>query len=311
MKKTTLLLLLSGLLMFLFACGKRPGNMTHEEKTATLPAKIQPLFKSWKLDVNASSAMNSKAIEAKTGIKSDVKFDKDVGKAAQFLAKTLFFSFEKGTMTRVYSEKFGEGFLSTEETGWLTVDDAAKNITLKDAKGKETSYSIEELSADKLVLAPKGGGSFEVFIPKGQTPSAPAVSDTKAAGSAAAEPAKAAKVVEPNPKYKKTAYKVGDKVVGKWMGSSWYMATIKAPAGDKYTVTWGDGTSGSVAAADMVPLVAGKDLKVGDHVAACWHSCKSAVYMGSVVKKTGTVFSVKWEDGSSPSDVKEGDLTLF
>jgi hypothetical protein len=164
--KKTILLLAAMLAILVCACGKNPGNMTHEEKTATLPAKLQPLFKSWKLDVNASSAMNAKAIEAKTGIKADIRFDKDVGKAVQFAARSLWFTFEKGKMTKVYQEKFGEGLLSTSSSGWVTVDDNATSLTLKDAQNKESVYEIKELAADKLVLAPKGGGSFEVYAAK-------------------------------------------------------------------------------------------------------------------------------------------------
>lgn len=309
--KRFLLVLLAALLLVVVGCGKKPSNMTHEEKVATLPPKLQPLFKApWKLDVNASSAMTSKAMEGKSGIKSDIKFDKDVGKAAQFLAKTLTFAFEKGTLTRVYGEQYGEGLLSTKETGWLTVDDAAKTLTLKDAKGKETSYAIEDLQdGDKLVLLPKDGGAYQVFIPKGKTPMAAPPSEPT--GGATATATAAAPRPEPDAKYKKTSYKVGDRVVGKWASSSYYMATIKGRTGDSYQVAWDDGTSGKVAVTDLLPIVKAKDIKVGDRVAACWHSCKSSLYIGTVEKKTPTGASVKWSDGSSPSDVKEGDLTLF
>jgi len=301
------------LCLFAVACKKSPAKMTHEEKVATLPPKLQPLFKgSWKLDVNASSAMSSKALEGKSGIKADIKFDKDVGKAAQFMAKTLTFGFEKGTMTRVYSEKYGEGLLSTESTGWLTVDDGLKTLTLKDAKDKETTYTIEAFEEDeKLVLLPKGGGSYQVLIPKGKTPTAAspaAKSDdpptTPTATTPTARP-------EPNAKYKKASYKVGDRVVAKWASSSYYVATVKSKSGDSYGVAWEDGTSGNASVNDMVPVVKTKDVKVGDRVAACWHSCRSSLYIGTVEKKTATGVSVKWNDGSSPSDVKEGDFTLF
>ena len=309
--KKAVLVLVALVCLLAVACKKSPAKMTHEEKVATLPPKLQPLFKgSWKLDVNASSAMSSKAVEGKSGIKADIKFDKDVGKAAQFLAKTLTFGFEKTTMTRVYAEKYGEGLLSTESTGWLTIDDGMKNITLKDANDKETSYTVEEFEADeKLVLLPKDGGSYQVLIPKGKTPMA-ASPQAKAAGTTEA-PSKPAKVVEPNAKYKKSAYKVGDRVVARWASSSFYMATVKTKTGDDYGLAWEDGTSGKAAVNDMVPVVKAKDIKVGDHVAACWHSCKSSLYQGVVEKKTPAGATVKWDDGSSASDVKDGDLTLF
>ena len=61
----------------------------------------------------------------------------------------------------------------------------------------------------------------------------------------------------------------------------------------------------------MVPVVKSKDIKVGDRVAGCWHSCKGSLYYGTVATKTPTGATVKWSDGSSPTEVKDGDLTLF
>jgi hypothetical protein len=52
-------------------------------------------------------------------------------------------------------------------------------------------------------------------------------------------------------------------------------------------------------------------VKVGDRVAACWHSCRSPLYIGTVEKKNPATTTVKWSDGSSPTEVKEGELTLF
>lgn len=304
-----LLLLVALLSLVAVGCAKKPGNMTFEEKVATLPPKLQPLFRApWKLDVNASSAMTSKAAEGKTGIKADIKFDKDVGKAAQFLAKTLTFGFEKGTLTRVYGEKFGEGILSTESTGWVTVDDNAKSLTLKDAKDIETGYSIEELQdGEKLVLKPKAGGAFQVFIPKGKTPMAAPPPDPNSAPAAKASTPRP----EPSAKYKKTSYKVGDRVAAKWASSSFYLATIKGQTGDTYEILYEDGTSGKVAVGDMVPVVKAKDIKVGDRVMGCWHTCRGSLYLGTVDKKTPAGATVKWSDGGSPTDVKDGELTLF
>ncbi len=281
--------------------------MTFEEKPATLPPPLQPLFRApWKVDVNASALATSKAAQAKAGIKADVQFGGDVGKAAQCLAKTLTFGFEKGTLNRVYGEKFGEGILSTESTGRVTVDDAAKNVTLKDANDKETSYTIEELKdGEKLVLVPKGGGSHQVLIPKGATPMAgPTSTSNTTATPATPRP-------EPNAKYKKTSYAAGDRVVAKWGSGSYYLATIKGKNGDAYDVTYEDSTSGKVAVGDMVPVVKAKDVKVGDRIAGCWHTCRGSLSVGTVDKKTPTGVTIKWSDGSSPLDVKDGEFTLF
>ena len=299
--------LLVVLSLLIAGCKKSPANMTFEEKLATLPPPLQPLFRApWKVDVNASALATSKAAEAKTGIKGDVQFGGDVGKAAQFMAKTLTFGFEKGTLTRVYGEKFGEGILSTETTGWVTVDDAAKNLTLKDANDKETSYTIAELKdGEKLVLIPKSGGAYQVLIPKGATPMAgPTGNSNTAATPATPRP-------EPDAKYKKTSYAVGDRVVAKWGSGSYYLSTIKGKSGAVYDVTYEDSTTGKVAVGDMVPVVKAKDVKVGDRVAGCWRSCRTSLYVGTVDKKTPTGATIKWSDGSSPSDVKDGEFALF
>ncbi len=298
-------------LMVLVGCRKDPAKGTHEQKVATVPEKIQPLFKTWKLDVNASSEMNAKTLEKATGIRADVKFDKDVGKAAQFAARTLFFTFEKGKLTRAYEERYGEGLLSTSSSGWFTADDDAKSLTLKDAAQKETAYTIEELATDKLVLAPRGGGSFEVYrTPGSQFTPASTVTAVAAADRSATAPVE----VQPNEKNKKDAYKAGEKVAGRWSRSVWWMATVKGKNGDRYDVAWADGTTGRVAASDMVPVVPARSLKVGDRVAGCWRSCRSSLYMGAIEKinpkRPAAPFTIKWDDGTS-SDVKEGEVTRF
>jgi hypothetical protein len=137
-----------------------------QEKIATLPAKIQPLFTSWKLDTNASSKMNTDAVKDSTGIKADIKLSGDVGKLADFAAKTLFITFDKDTMKTAYQETYGEGLLSSSSAGWLTIDNDATTMTLTDAKGKETIYTIKEVAADKLVLQLKSSGVYEVFNKK-------------------------------------------------------------------------------------------------------------------------------------------------
>ena len=86
-----------------------------------------------------------------------VSESRDLGKAAQFAARTFTFTFDDKTLRTAYKEMYGEGMLSTSDVGWLTVDESAKTLTLKDSKGKERSYEIRELSADKLVIVPSGG----------------------------------------------------------------------------------------------------------------------------------------------------------
>ncbi|MBI4952900.1 MAG: hypothetical protein HY908_12775 [Myxococcales bacterium] len=151
------------------ACKKNPASMSHEEKVATLSEQGKRLARGWKLDVNASAAANSQAVEKASGIKSDVKLGGDVGKLAQFAAKSYFFGFEKTSLKTVYEESYGEGLLSTATTGWWELDADGARLTLRGAgsdKGKDRVYTIRQLDADKLVLAANDTGVIEVFGPK-------------------------------------------------------------------------------------------------------------------------------------------------
>ena len=161
-------------------------------------------------------------------------------------------------------------------------------------------------------ISKKGSLAYTVEWEDGSSPSD--VTFDKAAKAPADLPAKAAKPAEllaPNAKYAKATYKTGEHVVAKWGSSSFWYGTVKGKHGDKYAVKYGDGTSGEVAASDMVPMSKVSDVHVGERVMACWHSCKSPLYLGTVQAKTGNAVTVKWQDGSAPSDVKAGEIALF
>ena len=98
------------------------------------------------------------------------------------------------------------------------------------------------------------------------------------------------------------ALAVGTSVAAKWGASSFYIATIAGVDADgKYLVNYGDGDKGAVAGLDIVRVDANRDIPVGARVLACWVS--AAMYPGTITARTGNRFTVKWDDGSTPSEV--------
>ena len=95
---------------------------------------------------------------------------------------------------------------------------------------------------------------------------------------------------------------VGTSVAAKWVGDSYYIATVAGPAdGGKYHVEYGDGDKGEVAAADMFRVDADRGIAVGARVLACWSGAR--MYPGTVTARTQNSYTVKWDDGSAPLEV--------
>ena len=102
------------------------------------------------------------------------------------------------------------------------------------------------------------------------------------------------------------AFAAGQSVAAKWGESSLYLATVTLVEGDNVTVTYtDDGSSGTVPAADVqaIPETA---FAVGDRVLAVWSGGR--FYPGEVTKVQGTMYTVKWDDGSDPSTVAAGKI---
>lgn len=99
-----------------------------------------------------------------------------------------------------------------------------------------------------------------------------------------------------------TAIAVGDSVAAMWTDGSYYLATVTAVDGDSVTVTYvDDGTSKTLKAGD-VRAIPTKTYAVGDRVLAVWSSGR--FYAGEVTKVDGDAYTVKWDDGSTPSTVE-------
>jgi len=103
-----------------------------------------------------------------------------------------------------------------------------------------------------------------------------------------------------------TALAAGQTVAATWTDGSLYLATVTAVDGDKATVTYtDDGSSKTVPAAD-VRAIPSATFAVGDRVLAVWSGGR--FYAGEVTKVEGTMYTVKWDDGSQPSGVAAGKI---
>jgi hypothetical protein len=110
----------------------------------------------------------------------------------------------------------------------------------------------------------------------------------------------------PAPAASNAAFKTGDRVAAPWGGAQ-YIGTVTAVTGDKAAVLYDDDKiTRQIAFADLVPVTV-KTWSVGDKVMAVWSSGK--FYAGTItaVSPAG-IYTVKWDDGSSPSDVEAAKI---
>lgn len=98
----------------------------------------------------------------------------------------------------------------------------------------------------------------------------------------------------------------GDEVAARWR-REWYLATIASVEEGVYSVRYADGDTGTLTLADLVPIAKPSEVQEGDRVLACWAG-KPRLYPGVVLSVTGKTCKVKWEDGSTPSDVAFGQM---
>lgn len=105
------------------------------------------------------------------------------------------------------------------------------------------------------------------------------------------------------------ALAVGTGVAAKWGQVSFYIATIEGTdASGKYLVKYGDGDHGPVAPEDVIPVSAAEPIAVGAQVLACWAGAR--MYSGTVTARNGDRYTVKWDDGSAPSEVARDRMAM-
>lgn len=100
--------------------------------------------------------------------------------------------------------------------------------------------------------------------------------------------------------------KTGDRVAAPWGGGQ-YIGSVTAVSGDKADVLYDDDkVNREIAVSDLVVVVV-KTWNVGDQVMAVWSSGK--FYSGVITQaKAGDLYTVKWDDGSAPSDVEAAKI---
>ncbi len=120
----------------------------------------------------------------------------------------------------------------------------------------------------------------------------------------AAPPATApAPAVVPAP----AAIAVGASVAAPWTNSSLYLANVIAVNGSVAKVKYVDDSSeADLDLAKLIPVV-NKSWAVNDKVLAVWAGGR--FYAGTITAvKPNNTYTVKWDDGSTPSDVDAGKI---
>jgi hypothetical protein len=95
--------------------------------------------------------------------------------------------------------------------------------------------------------------------------------------------------------------KAGDTVAAPWGGGT-YLGTVESVSGDIAKVLYADDKVVRDVTVGELRVVTPRTWKTGDKVLAVWTTGK--FYTGTVTAdKGGGVYTVKWDDGSTPSDV--------
>lgn len=154
-------------------------------------------------------------------------------------------------------------------------------------------YSVEDEAEAQKVIAALGG---QVAAPTAAAPK----TEVKA------------EVQIPGAKVEAVAgFKVGDKVLANWKnGSKWWEAVVTASDASGVSVKYdSDSTTDKLAASAVVmrPSKAAV-VKVGDKVTAKWQG--GSFYGGTVTAVASGKATVKWGDGSAPSEVALTDMVI-
>jgi hypothetical protein len=122
-----------------------------------------------------------------------------------------------------------------------------------------------------------------------------------------ATPAATGQAVDPNGDVKsEVSCAPGEPVAALWDDGNLYLATVTAVDGDQVTVTYADdGSSKTIAATECRPIP-DTTFAVGDRVLAVWSAGR--FYPGEVSAVDGDLSTVKWDDGSEPTQVEAGRI---
>jgi Caspase domain/RNA binding activity-knot of a chromodomain len=96
-------------------------------------------------------------------------------------------------------------------------------------------------------------------------------------------------------------FAIGQVVAAQW-NQEWYRAKITYNVNGTYAVLYDDQTTGRLALDDLIPVARPNELRSGDRVLACWDG-KPKMYPGKADSIKGQMVTVRWEDGSPPTQV--------
>lgn len=153
--------------LFAVACGGGGKKVELSEKAQLLTSI------NWKLDPNATLKGITDAVEDTTGITVDIELKDDVKAIADFIAETLVFGIDKKDPSKLsYSRTIGEGFLSVSVVGYweFNADESAVIMREWDSQADKekdsVTYTIVELTTEKLVLQKEDDASPNIYFPK-------------------------------------------------------------------------------------------------------------------------------------------------
>jgi hypothetical protein len=94
---------------------------------------------------------------------------------------------------------------------------------------------------------------------------------------------------------------IGQVVAAQWH-HDWYRARIAYNVNGTYAVLYDDQTTGKLALDDLIPVARANEIRAGDRVLACWNG-QPKMYPGKVESVKDQTATVRWEDGTAPSQV--------
>ena len=101
----------------------------------------------------------------------------------------------------------------------------------------------------------------------------------------------------------------GARVAAMWSDGSFWGATIERIEGNGFAVVCDDGER-DVRGAGELRLITREEIPIGTPVLACWRGA-ARMYPGTVTAKRGNLYTVKWDDGDTPTDESREKIVVL
>lgn len=105
------------------------------------------------------------------------------------------------------------------------------------------------------------------------------------------------------------AFTIGDVVAAQWF-REWYRAKITANINGTFAVLYDDQTRGRLAPNDLIPVARPNEIRRDARVLACWDD-KPRMFPGKVESINGQMVTVRWEDGTAPTQIPLDAIALI